>query len=228
MTLNKTNSLWPSFLRAGFFLCLGVFSSPAQTPPPGEIPPTFSLLNIVKSPSPVKVSIGGTPVGIGEMPFGFHTGIVNWYPLAPITIEAQGMKPAEIAPDAKTKPGEVPLYVAIDAKEQPADGGKPVPVVKVIRVAPAASRPSSFVDAVNLTTKDSLELSVGRNPISLTRSKRVRISQQNGAAAKVLPDGPEVQISAAEEGGIAAVVIFYEDLEGKINYSVASDPVIRP
>lgn len=199
----------------------------AQAPAPAEIPPTFALLNAVKSPSPIKVSIGGVSVGTGGVPFGFYSGIANWYPLAPISIEVEGMKSAEIKPDAKLKPGECPIYVAVDAKEEPPGGGLPVPVVKVLRVPPAAPRIASFVDVVNFTGKESLSLSVGKTDLSLDRGKRARISQGNGGGVMVLPDGPEVQVSPSEEGERSIVIIFYDDADGKTQYAVANDVVIR-
>lgn len=202
----------------------------AQTASDGERGSYFALLNLVKSPSPISVSLGGSAVGIGEMPFGFFTGTVNWVPLDSISISAPDMKPAEIKPDGKSRPGERPLYVAIDAKEPPAQGGLPVALVKTVRIPDATSRPRNFIDAINLSSKTPLEVSIGRSNLALAKGKRTRISEQPGVNAKVMPDGPEVSVTAPEEDvGSAIVIVFHDNQDGSaVSYTVVSDsPIVQ-
>jgi hypothetical protein len=200
----------------------------AQTPSGDQPQNVFSLLNLVKSPPPVTVTIGSEPVGIGQMPFGFYTGIVNWTPSAPLAIAAEGMKTATIEPDPKDGPRACPLYVVFDVKEIPADGGPPETMIKAFKVAAAASRPASFIDAVNFTANESLGVKVGSSSVTLPRRKRTRLSSQLPFDALVLPDGPQVTIGASEEGGVSVVIVLYEDESGKIAYAVAPDVTITP
>lgn len=217
--------------RVVFFACIlgAAFAHAWSQTASGDQPQKFfSLLNLVKSPSPANVTLGSEPVGIGQMPFGFYTGIVNWTPSTPLSVAAEGMKTATIEPDPKDGSGACPLYVVFDVKEVRADGGPPETLIKAFKIAAAASRPETFIDAVNFTSSESLGVKVGSSSVALPRRKRMRISSQLPLDAQVLPDGPQILIGASEEGGTAAIVVFYENELGDIAYVVAPDVIVAP
>jgi len=142
----------------------------AQTSPeePSQQAPLFSLLNLVKADGPLKVRIGNKPVGIGEMPYGFYTGFVNWHPLAPISIEAQGFKSVEIPVSDKAKPSPlVPLFIVFDTVKPPAPDKEAVPVMEWKQVPEATSRADNYFDVINLSSSETLEVLSGGSKILL-------------------------------------------------------------
>jgi len=195
----------------------------------GEQVPLFSLINLVKADGPLKVKLGNEPVGIGEMPYGFHTGIVNWYPTVPVALEADGLEPAEIpvtegAKDATT----VPLFVIFDAKKPPSPGKEPMPIIEYAKIPPASNRAQNYLDVINLSGNETLEAEVGGTKIVLPKRKRIRVSAQTPVAARILPDGPEITVAASEDGGTSQLLaVLYSLPDEKIDYSIASEPSIR-
>jgi hypothetical protein len=195
----------------------------------GEQVPLFSLLNLVKADGPLKVKLGNEPVGIGEMPYGFYTGIVNWYPTMPVTLEAAGLEPAEIpVPEGAKDATTIPFFVIFDAKKPPAPEKEPVPIIEYAKIPPASNRAQNYLDVINLSDKETLEAEVGGTKIVLPKRKRVRVSTQASAAARILPDGPEITVAASEDGGSSQLLaVLYSLPDGKIDYSIASEPSIR-
>ena len=208
-------------LSFGLFSLLPAFG---QTPPP-KSPPVFSLLNLVRSPQPTVLKIGSEPVGEGQMSLGFYTGIVTWLPTVPLVAESPGFGPLRI-PVFASKPGECPLLVLQDALEKPAGGGDPKPVLKYTTVANAKDRPANFADGLNLTSRETLTGNLAGKPISLEKGKRTRISTANGFSLE-LADGPAVSVSPSEVPQ-GLLVVFYENLDGKIEFAMTNDARISP
>jgi hypothetical protein len=215
----KTHGLF--FLLVGF---LGLSTAFGQNPP-SKTPAVFSLLNLVRSTQPTVLKIGSEPVGEGQMSFGFYTGIVTWLPNVPLALEAPGFVSLRIGP-ASTGPNECPLFIIQDVLEKPPGGGEPKPVLKLISIANAKDRPANFADGLNLTSRETLTGNLGGKPVSLEKGKRTRISTGNGFSLK-LADGPEVVVSPSE-GPQGLLVVFYETLEGKIEFAVTNDALISP
>ena len=209
------------FVLLGAWLC----SAPAQMPPAAKNPPAFSLLNLIRSPQPATLKIGSEPVGEGQMSLGFYTGIVTWLPSVPILVEAPGFGALRI-PFTPAVGGECPLLVVQDALEKPPGGGEPKPVLKYTSVANAKDRPASFTDGLNLTSREILTGNLGGKPVSLEKGKRTRISTANGFILE-MKESPEVAVSPSEVPG-GLLVIFYENLEGKVEFALTNDTLISP
>jgi hypothetical protein len=197
--------------------------------PAEKQPPLFSLINVVKTEGPLKVSLGGEPVGIGEMPFGFYTGLVNWYPTMPISLEAEGFEPTEIPlPDGAKDANLVPLYVVFDSKKPRRPGEQPVPTIEWAKIPPAANRSQTYLDVINLTEAETLEADVAGSKVVLPRRKRVRVSNQASANVRILPDGPEISVAAAEGGGVSQMLaLIYAKPDGTLDYAIASEPSVQ-
>lgn len=213
--------------RGPFLLLIGFFglSTAFGQNPPSKTPAVFSLLNLVRSTQPTVLKIGSEPVGEGQMPFGFYTGIVTWLPNVPLALEAPGFGSLRVPP-APTGPGECPLFILQDALAKPPGGGDPKPVLKYLTVANAKDRPANFADGLNLTSRETLIGNLAGKPISLEKGKRTRISTVNGFSLQ-LADGPEVSVSPSE-GPQGLLIVFYETLEGKIEFAVTNDALISP
>ena len=188
-------------------------------------PPTFSLLNLIHSSQPATLKIGSEPVGEGPMPFAFYSGVVTWFPTVPLVIEAIGFGSLKIHYTPAGQ-GECPLLILQDAFEKPPSGGDPKPVLKYLSIPNAKDRPPRFADALNLTSRDSLILTLDGINISLEKGKRARMTVKNGFSLKI-KDGPDLAVSPSEiPGGI--LVIFYENIDGKIDYAMTNDTLIQP
>lgn len=195
----------------------------AQPTAPDEAPKVFSLLNLVKSQAPASVAIGSEPVGIGQMPYGFYTGPVSWYPEVPVTIAVEGMKTGEIRPGTGAGPRRCPLYIAYDVTEKSVDGQPPVKKIEVVEIPGPSSRPRIAIDAINLTPAESLQINIGKNTVPLPRLKRVRLSTEAPLSGRVAPDGVEFGFGAPEDGGgLAALIVFFENESGELGYVVAT------
>ena len=219
----------PVKLAALFFLPLlpGIFSSglaqdPA-TPPP---PPTFSILNLIRSPSPSTLKIGSNPVGEGEMSLGFYSGILHWLPAAPLLVEAAGFPPLRIPP-AKIAPGACPLYVLQDALEKPPGGGDPKPILKFLEIPNAKDRGACFFDGLNLTSRDSMAASLDGRNLVLEKGKRTRLTTKNGFRMQIR-DGPEVALGPFEEDPGGMLLVFYENQDGTVAYVTTYDMQTKP
>ena len=173
--------------------------------------------------------LGGEPVGIGEMPFGFFTGIVNWYPTMPVSLQAKGFEPAEIPlPDRAKDSTSVPLFVVFDAAKPLRAGERPAPVLEWATVPPAANRTQTYLDVINLSTKENLQADVAGSKIALPKRKRVRVSNKAAATVRILPDGPNISISAGEGGGASQMLaLVFSKPDGSIDYAVASEPDVQ-
>lgn len=211
----------------GFWLVLWSFLSlsPAQVPPAPKTPPVFSLLNLIRSPQPATIKIGSEPVGEGQMSLGFYTGTVTWLPTVPIVVEVPGFGAVRI-PVSPGSAGECPLFVVQDALEKPPGGGEPKPVLKYFSVPNAKDRPPNFADGFNLTSKETLSGSTGGKSVALERGKRTRISTANGFILKI-QGAPEVAVSPSEVPG-GVLIIFYENLDGKIEFAMTNDTLVKP
>ena len=242
-TLRSSNKLLAAVMSSAIpGLCwrvlpiLAVFCAasplPAQDPgsgSPEEQVPLFSLLNLVKTDGPLTVKIGGEPVGIGEMPFGFFTGIVNWYPTMPVSLEAKGFEPSEIPlPDGARSAVSVPLFVVFDAKKPLRSGEQPVPVIEWAKIPTAANRSQTYLDVINLSSEDTLEAEAGGSKIALPKRKRVRVSNKAAASVRILPNGPDISISAPEGGGASQMLaLVFSKPDGSMDYAVASEPDVQ-
>jgi hypothetical protein len=197
--------------------------------PAEEQPPLFSLLNLLKADGPLTVKLGSEPVGIGEMPFGFYTGLVNWYPTLPLSLEAKGFEPVEIPlPDGAKDANLVPLFVVFDTKKPPRPGEQPVPTIVWAKIPPAANRVQTYLDVINLTETETLEADVAGSKVALPRRKRVRVSNQASANVRILPDGPDISVSAAEGGGVSQMLaLVYAKPDGTMDYAIASEPSVQ-
>ena len=188
-------------------------------------PPVFSLLNLIRSSQPAILKIGSEPVGEGQMSLGFYTGTVTWSPTVPLAIEAIGFGSLKI-PYTPAGQGECPLLILQDAIEKPPSGGDPKPVLKYLSIPNAKDRPPRFADALNLTSRDSLILTLDGINISLEKGKRARMTVKNGFSLKI-KDGPDLAVCPSEiPGGI--LVIFYENIDGKFDYAMTNDTHIQP
>lgn len=233
-TLNAlTPRCWPLVghlrkLLVAALVCLPL-SSRAQDAAAGESAeqiPFFALLNLVNSEGPLSVKLGSEPVGIGEMPYGFYTGVVNWYPTVPVTLEAPGLEPAEIPlPDGAKDAALVPIFVVFDAKKPIRPGEQPVPVIEWVKVPPATSRAQNYLDVINLSARETLEAEVGGSKVALPKRKRVRVSTQAAPVVRILPEGPEISVAASEDGGASQLfALVYSKPDGTLDYVVASEP----
>jgi hypothetical protein len=186
-----------------------------------EQPPYFSLLNLVNAEGPVTVKIGSELVGIGQMPYGFYTGPVGWYPAEAVSISADGLEAAEIKPEAKVEKEVRPLYIAYDITEKSAADGSPVKKIKVLKVPAPTSRPETAIDALNFSAPEDLSVKVANGSVSLPRVKRVRLSGRTPFSAQVVPNGTEINFDTPEEGGgLRVLVVFYKDASGNVAYVV--------
>ena len=208
-------------LSFGLFGLLPVFG---QTPPP-KSPPVFSLLNLVRSPQPIVLKIGPEPVGYDPISFGACTGNVTWLPNIPLLVEAPGFSPVKIPPSA-TGSGECPLFIVQDALEKVPGGADPKPVLKYTVVPNAEDRPQSFADGLNLTSQKSLVGTMEGKTVSLEQGKRTRLTTKNGFVLEI-KSGPKLAIGGSEDGG-GMLVVFYENLEGKIEFALINDTLISP
>lgn len=218
----------PVKLASLFFLLLaGIFSSGlAQTPAAPPPPPTFSVLNLIRSPTPATLKIGSAPVGEGEMALGFYSGILHWLPAAPLLVEAAGFPPLRVPP-AKIAPGACPLYVLLDALEKPPGGGDPKPVLKYLEVANAKERGPCFFDGLNLTARDSLSASLEGRNLVLEKGKRTRLTTKNGFRMQIR-NGPEVALGPFEENPGGMLLVFYENQDGTVAYVTTYDMQTQP
>jgi hypothetical protein len=194
-----------------------------------EPPPLFSLLNLLKADGPLTVKLGSEPVGVGEMPFGFYTGLVNWYPTLPVSLQANGFEPVEIPlPDGADNANLVPLFVVFDSVKPPRPGEQPVPTIVWAKIPPAANRSQTYLDVINLTEAETLEADVAGSKVALPRRKRARVSTQASANVRILPDGPDISIAASEGGGTSQMLaLVYSLPDGTIDYAMASEPSVR-
>ena len=201
-------------------------TSTAETSEPIAL---FSLLNLVKADGPLKVQIGNKPVGIGEMPYGFYTGFVNWYPASPVSLEAKGFTSVTIPTPNKSKPSStVPLFVVYDTVKPPAPNKEPVPVIEWKQVPEATDRADNYLDAINFSSLETLEAMSGSSKILLPKGKRVRISSKSASSLRILPQGPEIMLSPPEDDSPSRLLaIFYSLPNGTIDYSIASEPEIQ-
>lgn len=213
--------LWfKNLLLLSFCLTQGWGAEPAPNPPP-----SFSLLNLVRTAQPVTLKIGSRAVGEGQIPFGFYTGIVNWFPTAPLQAEAKGFG-ALTVPFSPGTPHDCPLFILQDGMEKPPGGGEPKPVVKYTKVANAQDRPPHFVDGLNLTWRENLACSLAEKNLFLRRGERTRLTERNGLTMQI-KDGPELSLSPSEIPA-GFLIIFYETLEGGMAYAVTEDVLIQP
>jgi len=209
------------FLLLGAWLC----SAPAQMPPAAKNPPVFSLLNLIRSPQPATLKIGSEPVGEGQMSLGFCTGIVTWLPSVPILVEAPGFGALRI-PFTPGAAGACPLFVVQDALEKPPGGGEPKPILKYFLVPNAKDRPKFFTDGLNLTSHKTLQGTLDGKTISLDQGKRTRLTTKNGFVFEI-QNGPRLGAGGSEEAG-GMLAIFYENLDGKIEFALTNDTLISP
>lgn len=209
----------------GLLLLAGIWSVPAQVPPEEKTPPVFSMLNLIRSPQPATLKIGSVPVGEGPMSFGFYTGVVTWIPTIPLVVEAPGFGALRI-PFTPAGAGECPLLIVQDALEKSPGGGDPKPVLKFLSIPNARNREAGFTDGLNLTSRETLSGTIGGKTVSLPKGKRTRLSTANGFVLN-FQDSPEVAVSPSEQPG-TLLVIFYENLEGKIEFALTNDVLIRP
>jgi hypothetical protein len=202
----------------GFVVCVQAQSAEGEQDEP---PRLFSLLVLVKAPAPCEVKIGRDLVGIGQMPYGFYTGPVSWYPEETVTLAAEGFETGEIQPDGAAPRGVCPLYIAYDVTEKSPSDGSPVKKIKVLKVPMPSSRPETAIDAFNFNAAEDLTIKEATSSVSLPRLKRVRLSTRLPFSAQVVPDGPEIGFGIPEEGGgMAVLVVFYEDASGSVTYVV--------
>ena len=190
-----------------------------------KTPPVFSLLNLIRTSQPTTLKIGSEPVGEGLMSFGFYTGTVTWSPTVPLVIEATGFSSLKIPPTTAGK-GDCPLFILQDALEKPPSGGDPKPVLKYISILNAKDRQPNFADGLNLTSRDSLILTLDGINISLEKGTRARMTVKNGFSLKI-KDGPDLAVSPSEIPA-GMLVIFYENIDGKIVYAMTNDTLIQP
>jgi len=210
------------FLVLAGKISLGSAQSPAAPPPP----PTFSVLNLIRSPSPATLKIGSVPVGEGEMSLGFYSGILHWVPAAPLLVEAAGF-PALRVPPAKITPGSCPLYVLLDALEKPPGGGDPKPILKFLEIPNAKDRGACFFDGLNLTSRDSLAASLDGRNLVLEKGKRTRLTTKNGFRMQIR-DGPEVALGPFEEDPGGMLLVFYENQDGTVTCVTTYDMQTKP
>ena len=215
------SALLSSLLLAGI-----ISSASAQTPAAPPSPPTFSVVNLIRSPSPATLKIGSVPVGEGEMSFGFYSGILHWVPAAPLLVEAAGFPPLRVPP-AKIAPGACPLYVLFDALEKPPGGGDPKPVLKFLEMQNAKDRGPCFFDGLNLTSRDSLAATLEGRNLVLEKGKRTRLTTKNGFRMQIR-DGPEVALGPFEEDPGGMLLVFYENQDGTIAYVTTYDMQTKP
>jgi len=209
------------FLLLAAWLC----SAPAQVPPAAKTPPAFSLLNLIRSAQPATIRIGSEPIREEPIPHGFYAVNVPWSPPGPLSVEVPGFEVMRI-PFTPFGADQRPLIVIQDTLENSAAGGAPKPVLKFISIANAKDRPANFTDGLNLSSQETLAGNLGGKPILLEKGKRTRISTTNGLNLKI-KDGPEISISASD-GSFGFLIVFYENLEGKIEFALTNDTLISP
>lgn len=189
-----------------------------------EQAPLFSLLNLVKGGDPLVVKLGDTPVGIGEMPFGFFTGVVNWHPTVPISLQAKDCKGTQIPPPKDSKNSTtVPLFVVFDSIKLDPDG-KPVRILEPLKPPPATGQDKNYLDLINLSSKETLEVASEGRKILLPKGERIRISKKSLSNTRILPEGPEISVSASEDGYPSRLLaIIYSLPDGGFNYAITSE-----
>lgn len=198
-------------------------TSSGQPPLPKD-PPAFSLLNLVRSSKPITVKLGTEPVGLGEMEFGFYSGTVLRMSTAPLVVEATGF-PTLRVPPGKNVPGECPLFILMDGLEKAVGTAETKPVILCQEITNAKERPPGFADGLNLTSRQTLVCRIDDQKLNLEKGKRLRLTTKNGFHLSIV-DGPELSIGHQEDPD-KFLIVFYEDLEGKIQYAVTYDILIR-
>ena len=125
-------------------------------------------------------------------------------------------------------PLSLALFVVFDAAKPLRAGERPAPVLEWATVPPAANRTQTYLDVINLSTKENLQADVAGSKIALPKRKRVRVSNKAAATVRILPDGPNISISAGEGGGASQMLaLVFSKPDGSIDYAVASEPDVQ-
>lgn len=211
----------------GMALMLAAWLLPAvaQVPVAPKSPPFFSLLNLIRSPQPATIKIGPEPISEEPIPHGFYAVSVPWPPSLPLSVEVPGFPTLRI-PFTPISGNQRPLIIIQDGMEKPPGGGEAQPVLKFISISNAKDRPPNFLDGLNLSSRETLTGDLGNKAFSLEKGKRTRIATTNGFNLKI-QDGPEVSVSASD-GSLGLLIVFYENLQGKIEFVITNDILISP
>jgi hypothetical protein len=197
-------SLWVGIILP-LFMC-GITS--AQ-----EIPKSaFNLVNLIPQPVPLKLSLDTNLICAGDESVGpgFLTGLMPWRPeKATLKAEVNGYQTAELKPFLKAT--ETPLIVLQESS----------PHVLQFSVIPnSKERSPSFYDAINLTTKDNLEIQANKNPFSLPKNKRVRLSKEK-KLTYTLPGKQPEDLDPSDPGNY--LLVFYTRQDGVVDCIVIVD-----
>jgi hypothetical protein len=142
---------------------------------------------------------------------GFSTGLVTWTPSdGDLVAEVPGRAPVSLRPFIK--PGESPLVIL-----KAGAGGS----LAFSMLPKAADRSSGFYDAVNLTVKPELELTVDGRKVKLPRGERVRLSSKSKTLSYELPGGPKDVLESMDDP--SHVMVFYGDDKGATRCMVVAD-----
>ena len=178
-----------------------------------EIPKSaFNLVNLVPQPIPLKLSLDTNLICNGDESVGpgFLTGLMPWRPeKAALKAEVNGYQTAELKPFLKAT--ETPLIILQESS----------PHVLQFNVIPnSKERSPSFYDAINLTTKDNLEIQANKNSFSLPKNKRIRLSKEKKLSYALLGKQPE-DLDPSDPGNF--LLVFYTREDGTVDCIVIAD-----
>jgi hypothetical protein len=184
--------------RSAFFLLMSWSIATAQEFPKSA----FGILNLVPRPMIIKISLGSnflTP-GDEEINPGFYSGMMPWRPeKATLKAEVNGYQTAELKPFLKAT--ETPLIILQESS----------PHVLQLNVIPnSKERSPSFYDAINLTTKDNLEIQANKNSFSLPKNKRIRLSKEKRLSYALLGKQSE-DLDPSDPGNFLFVLYTRDD-----------------
>jgi hypothetical protein len=201
-----------SLIRRGIFLLLAACSfATAQEFPKSA----FGILNLVPRPMIIKISLGSnflTP-GDEEINPGFYSGMMPWRPEKEILkAEAAGYQSAELKPFLK--PTETPVIIL---QENPAK------TLKLTVLPNAKERSPAFFDAINLTSRESLQIEADGKPCSLPNNKRIRLSKEKKFSFTI-PGKPTKTINPDDP--CSFLLIFYTRPDGTVDCTVTLDNLL--
>ncbi|NBT24673.1 hypothetical protein EBT11_08545 [bacterium] len=200
----QLNPIWRFIL----LLLLTCGLTPAQ-----EIPKSaFNLVNLIPQPIPLKLSLDTNLICAGDESVGpgFLTGLMPWRPeKATLKAEVKGYQTAELKPFLKAT--ETPLIILQESS----------PHVLQFNVIPnSKERSPSFYDAINLTTKDNLEIQANKNSFSLPKNKRIRLSKEKKLSYALLGKQQE-DLDPSDPGNF--LLVFYTREDGTQDCIVIPD-----
>jgi len=172
----------------------------------------FNLISVIPHPIRLKLSLDTNLIcsGEGDVPTGFMTGLMPWRPeKASLKAEAEGYQTAELKPFLKVT--EAPLILLQESSPK---------ILQFSIIPNSKERSASFYDAINLTTKASLEIRANEKTYSLAKNKRIRLTNEKKLSFSH-SGGPKKDLDPSDPGNF--LLVFYTQQDGAVDCAVIPD-----